>query len=122
MNAVISDDGYIFAIGSGSNNEYLSVLVDNEWKSIISKPNTPSKQYYCNLCIDSTIYSLGRWYSNGSKYLDTVETLDISSITRTDSSYNLLHSWTGLNFHLKYPRCNFAAVVLQCLIQIIVIL
>ena len=107
----MSDNGFIFAIGSNPNNEYLSVLVDNQWKILISKPNTPSKQYYWNLCINSTIYSLGGWYRNENKYLDTIETLDISSIT--SPLYNLSHSWTQLNFYLKYQRCQFAAVVLQ---------
>ena len=101
---------YVFFIGSDTNEEYLSVLVENEWKTINSKPSTPSKYWHCNLCIDSTIYSLGGYYyDNGGKYLDTIETLDISSIT--SPSHNLSHSWTGLNFHLKYPRSWFAAVV-----------
>ena len=109
-------NGYIFAIGSDDNEEYLSVLVDNQWKSIISKPNTPSKWLHCNLCIDWNIYSLGGCYDG--KYLDIIETLDISSLNRTGSTYNLSHSWTKLSFHLKYPRCQCAAVVLPWFIQI----
>ena len=34
VNAVISDNGYIFAIGSASYEEYLSVLVDNQLNSL----------------------------------------------------------------------------------------
>ena len=63
--------------------------------------------------IGSTIYYLGEYNRNKNKCLDTIETLDVSSINRTGSAYNLSNSWKKRNFRLKYPRRDFAAVVLQ---------
>ena len=105
VNAVISNNGDIFTIVNYRGREYLSVLIYNEWKSIISKKCISYKRSQCNLCIGSTVYSLGGQCDNENKILNAIETLDVTSIN------NMPNKYTTAKFYLKRPTAHFAAVV-----------
>ena len=104
VNAVISDNRYIFTIGSKLGEEYLSVLVGTKWKSTICKKDFSIKEDFCIFCFDSIIYSLGG--NKGLKTSDSIETLNVNSIN------NVPYESTISNFRLKRPIYNVAAVAL----------